>query len=74
MPGWGKHQNHFGPVQDLDQRPLVAVGQVVRVEALEEGPYELGIRFLNVYPDDMTALLKYIHAATPPDEKQVGSI
>jgi len=74
VPGWGKHQNHFGPVQDLDQRPLVAVGQVVRVEALEDGPFELGIKFLNVYPDDMAALLKYIHAATPPDEQQVGSI
>ena len=69
VPGWGKHQNHFGPVQDLDMRPLVAVGQVVRVEALENTQFELGIKFLNVYPDDMAALLKYIEASTPPDEK-----
>ena len=68
VPGWGKHQNHFGAVQDLDMRPLVAVGQVVRVEAIENSQFELGIKFLNVYPDDMTALLKYIQASAPPDE------
>ncbi|HNX30419.1 MAG TPA: PilZ domain-containing protein [Holophaga sp.] len=62
VPGWGRHQNHFGPVQDLDARPLVAVGQVVRVEALEGGQFELGIKFLNVYPDDLAALLRYIEA------------
>lgn len=70
VPGWGRHQAHFGPVQDLDARPLVAVGQVVRVEALDNSQYELGIKFLNMYPDDMTALLKYIEASVPPDEQQ----
>ena len=69
VPGWGKHQNRFGPVRDLDMRPLVAVGQVVRVEALENSQFELGIMFMNVYPDDMTALLKYIEASAPPDEQ-----
>ena len=68
VPGWGKHQSHFGTVQDLDLRPLVAVGQVVRVEALDNAQFELGIKFLNVYPDDMTALLKYIQASAPPEE------
>ena len=68
VPGWGRHQNHFGSIQDLDMRPLVAVGQVVRVEALEPAQFELGIKFLNVYPDDMTALLKYIEASASPDE------
>jgi c-di-GMP-binding flagellar brake protein YcgR len=69
VPGWGKHQNHFGAAQDLDLRPLVAVGQVVRLEALDDSQFELGIKFLNVYPDDMTALLKYIEASTPPEAK-----
>ena len=68
VPGWGKHQSHFGAVQDLDLRPLVAVGQVVRVEAMENSQFELGIKFLNVYPDDMTALLRYIEASAPPEE------
>lgn len=67
VPGWGKHQNHFGAVQDLDLRPLVAVGQVVRVEVLDNAQFELGIKFLNVYPDDMTALLKYIEASGGAD-------
>ncbi|BDU75126.1 PilZ domain-containing protein [Mesoterricola sediminis] len=69
VPGWGKHQNHFGPVQDFDLRPLVAVGQVVRVERLESGEYELGVKFVNVYPDDQAALLKFIEASAPAEEK-----
>jgi len=67
VPGWGKHLNHFGPVQDNEFRPLVAVGQVVRVEQLEDGSFELGIKFLNVYPDDQAALRRFIDA-TPSAE------
>ena len=69
VPGWGRHQQRFGPVQNLDTRPLVAVGQVVRVEMLDAAQFELGVKFLNVYPDDMTALLKYIEASASPDEQ-----
>jgi c-di-GMP-binding flagellar brake protein YcgR len=68
VPGWGKHQNHFGPVHDQELRPLVAVGQVVRVEQMEGGEYELGVKFLNVYPDDHAALLKFIQASAPAEE------
>ena len=68
VPGWGKHQGRFGPAQDQDLRPLVAVGQVVRVENLEEGDYELGVKFLNVYPDDQEALRKFIEASAPSEE------
>ena len=67
IPGWGRFQNTFGPAADKDGRPLVAVGQVVRVEQMDPGGYELGIKFLNVYPDDWAALLKFIEAATPAD-------
>lgn len=67
VPGWGKHQGRFGPAQDQDLRPLVAVGQVVRIETLEAGDYELGIKFLNVYPDDQEALKKFIAASAPAD-------
>jgi c-di-GMP-binding flagellar brake protein YcgR len=69
VPGWGKHQSRFGPVQDSDIRPLVAVGKVVRVEHLESGEYELGVKFLNVYPDDQAALLKFIAASATAEEK-----
>jgi len=69
VPGWGKHQGHFGPAAEADLRPLVAVGKVVRVEHLESGDYELGVKFLNVYPDDQAALLKFIEAAAKAEEK-----
>ena len=68
VPGWGKHQNRFGPPQDQDLRPLVAVGQVVRLETLDAGDYEIGIKFLNVYPDDQEALKKFIAASAPAEE------
>lgn len=69
VPGWGKHQGHFGPAHEADLRPLVAVGQVVRVEHLESGEYELGVKFINVYPDDQAALLKFIEASAVAEEK-----
>ena len=68
VPGWGKHQGRFGPAHEQDLRPLVAVGQVVRLETLEEGDFELGVKFLNVYPDDQEALRKFIEASAPADE------
>lgn len=68
VPGWGKHQGGFVPAHDQDLRPLVAVGQVVRAEAMGEGEYELGVKFLNVYPDDQVALRKFIDASLPAHE------
>ena len=70
LPGWGKHQAHFGPAADHDLRPLVAVGEVVRVEALDAGGYELGVKFLNVYPDDLNALHKFIAASASAEPHQ----
>jgi hypothetical protein len=67
VPGWGRYQNTFGSPSDKDGRPLVAVGQVVRVEQMDAGGFELGIKFLNVYPDDWAALLKFIQATAPAD-------
>lgn len=67
VPGWGRFQNHFGPAQDAELRPLVALGTVVRVEQLDEGGFELGIKFQNVYPDDLEALMRFVGASTPPD-------
>ena len=66
VPGWGRYQNHFGPVQDADVRPLVALGMVVRVEQMDAGGYELGVKFQNVYPDDLEALVKFLEATVPP--------
>ena len=66
VPGWGRFQNHFGPSQEADARPLVALGMVVRVEQLDAGGYELGIKFQNIYPDDLEALMKFLEASAPP--------
>jgi hypothetical protein len=66
VPGWGRYQNHFGPTQDADARPLVALGMVVRVEQMDTGAYELGIKFQNVYSDDLEALTKFLEASAPP--------
>lgn len=69
VPGWGKHQNRFGPPGEGDLRPLVAVGEVVRLEQMDDDAgYELGVKFLNVYPDDLAALVKFINAAQIPAE------
>jgi len=51
------------PTQPYEQKALVAVGQVVRVESLENGEFELGVKFLNVYPDDLNALLALINSS-----------
>lgn len=67
VPGWGRHLGHYGPLADVELRPLVAVGEVVRLEALEESGYEIGVKFLNVYPDDLSALLKFIAASAPAE-------
>ena len=69
VPGWGKHQHeqHFASPSESEMRPLVAVGEVVRVESLDSGQYELGIKFVNVYPDDLASLLKFIQASAPSD-------
>ena len=66
VPGWVRYQNPFGPVQEADVRPLVALGMVVRVEQLDAGGYELGVKFQNVYPDDLEALVKFLEATAPP--------
>ncbi len=63
VPGWQPDVGRFGPAKDQPTRPLVAVGQVVRVEQLEGGAYELGIKFLNAHPDDWAALQTFLDRA-----------
>jgi len=65
VPGLSRHQNlHFEKTSNFDQRPLAAIGQVVRIEVLDDdGGFELGVKFLNVYPDDLRALLALINSS-----------
>lgn len=68
VPGWGKHQDRFGSAAENDLRPLVALGEVVRVEKLDSGPYELGVKFCNVYPDDLASLMRFVDALSAHSE------
>lgn len=68
VPGWGRHQHAFGNASEHDLRPLVALGQVMRVEQMEEGGFELGVKFQNVYPDDLAALMRFLESLSSPTE------
>lgn len=65
VPGWDPDAGRYGPAKDQPNRPLVAVGQVVRVEQLDNDSYELGIKFLNVHPDDWATLRAFLDKAHP---------
>ncbi|HJV91446.1 MAG TPA: PilZ domain-containing protein [Holophagaceae bacterium] len=68
VPGWGKHQDRFGSAAENDLRPLVALGEVVRVEKMDSGHFELGVKFCNVYPDDLASLMRFVDALSAQTE------
>lgn len=63
VPGIGKYLNRFEPIHVTANKPLSAIGEVVRIEIMDSGGYELGIKFLNVYPDDLKALITLINSS-----------
>ncbi|MCL1893110.1 MAG: PilZ domain-containing protein [Holophagaceae bacterium] len=63
VPGIGKYVRSFEPKHIADNKPLLAIGEVVRIEIMDDGEYELGIKFLNVYPDDLNALIMLINSS-----------
>jgi hypothetical protein len=63
VPGLAEHHDQNFPSNQLEPRPFAAVGQVVRIEALDGGGYEIGVKFLNVYSDDLNALLSLINSS-----------
>ena len=38
----------------------------IRIEQMDSGAYELGVKFQNVYLDDLEALVKFLEANAPP--------
>lgn len=70
VPGWGRHQERFGTPAENDLRPLVALGEVVRVEKMDSGQFELGVKFCNVYPDDLASLMRFVDALSAHSEAQ----
>ncbi len=64
VPGWGGYIRNFKRTEENEKHALVTVGEVVRVEALEDKGFEVGIHFVNIYENDHRALIEYIESMT----------
>jgi len=61
LPGWEKFNPGFYKDDALlDQRPLVALGTVVRIELISSGTYEIGVYLSGVDEGHRWALREYI--------------
>ncbi len=60
--GWEGFKKPFSKFIDLSSdASLTAVGEVVWCnESAENGGYELGVKFTNIYEDDYKALMRYL--------------
>ena len=63
LAGWQRHKQSYAAVIDDDKAmaPLTAISRVAwcRQRANQED-YEIGVTFVDIYPDDYQALQKYI--------------
>ncbi|NOY23783.1 MAG: PilZ domain-containing protein [Acidobacteria bacterium] len=64
VPGWGGYIRNFKRTEDNEKHALVTVAEVVRVEAMEEKGFEVGVHFVNIYENDHRALIEYIESMT----------
>ena len=64
VPGWGGYIRNFKRSEDNEKQTLVTVAEVVRVEAMAEKGFEVGVRFVNIYENDHRALIGYIESMT----------
>ena len=63
LAGWQRHKRSYSAVIDDDQAlaPLTAVSRVAWCkERLDQSGYDIGVTFVDIYPDDYQALQKYI--------------
>ena len=60
--GWEKHHPGFLKIEKTSlSRPITAIGEVVRSkEFLKNKEYEIAVKFINIYEDDLKALTGYI--------------
>ena len=66
LTGWQRHKRSYAAVIDNDQAlaPLTAVSRVAWCKARpDDEDYEIGVTFVDIYPDDYQALQKYISAS-----------
>jgi c-di-GMP-binding flagellar brake protein YcgR len=63
IPRWKKHHPQFLRVyeNDIDSQ-LTAVCQVTRSRKLQDGTFEVGAKFVNIYEDDRVGLQRFIEA------------
>ncbi len=66
LAGWQRHKRSYATVID-DKEALAPLTAVSRVAWCKERPdqegYEIGVTFVDIYPDDYQALQKYISAS-----------
>ena len=63
LTGWQRHKRSYATVIDDEQAlaPLTAVSRVAWCkEQPKQAGYEIGVTFVDIYPDDYQALQKYI--------------
>ncbi len=66
LTGWQRHKRSYAAVIDDEKAmaPLTAISRVAwcRQRLNQEG-FEIGVTFVDIYPDDYQALQKYISAS-----------
>ena len=61
IAGWQKFKPEFRKSEQIDDKtPLVALGTVVRVEHMNDGTYEIGVRLDGVDEGHRMALEQYV--------------
>lgn len=66
LTGWQRHKRSYAAVIDDEKTiaPLTAVSRVAWCrERVDQEGYEIGVTFVDIYPDDYQALQKYISAS-----------
>jgi hypothetical protein len=61
LPGWHRHTSEFLKYDDTSlSQPLTAVGQVTRCARGEDGTYEVGVKFLDIWADHWNAMRVFL--------------
>lgn len=66
LTGWQRHKQSYATVID-DEKAMAPLSAISRVawchQRLNQTGYEIGVTFVDIYPDDYQALQKYISAS-----------
>ena len=54
------HGSFFKVFEPVTDQKVSAIGEVVRVEKIGDGVFEIGIRFVDIYDEDWKALYNFI--------------